>query len=216
MIDSAISANTTKINQEITDRKNEITRVEGKIPTSVGGTNLLLYSADPWQAPQTGYYQFFGAAKTSETYNGAVVYKTSGAWNRLGINLNKHLVERGLLKVGDVLTYSVLAKTDQETPIQSRLFVRYDNQSDPENINGKDERINLTNEWQKVSVTFTVTEKMLSEENRVNYLGWEQTTNSESGKFVYYTCNKIERTRHSTHQLPTPPTPNTMTRLEAI
>ena len=47
-----------------------------------------------------------------------------------------------------------------------------------------DERINLTNEWQKVSVTFTVTEKMLSEENRVNYLGWEQTTNSESGKLV--------------------------------
>lgn len=158
-----------------------------------GNRNLLLYSADPWQAPQTGYYQFFGTAKTSETYNGAVVYKTGGAWNRLGINLNNHLVERGLLKVGDVLTYSVLAKTDQETPIQSRLFVRYNNQSGTENISGKNEIINLTNEWQKVSVTFTVTEKMLSEDHRVNYLGWEQTTNSESGKYVYYTCNKIER-----------------------
>nr|WP_302704987.1 phage tail protein [Streptococcus lutetiensis] len=159
----------------------------------IGGTNLLLYSADPWRAPQAGYYQIFGAAKTGETYNGAVVYKTSGAWSRLAINLNNHLVERGLLKVGDVLTYSVLAKTDQETPIQSRLFVRYDNQSGTENISGKDEIINLTKEWQKVSVTFAVTEKMLSEEHRVNYLGWEQTTNSESGKFVYYTCNKIER-----------------------
>lgn len=159
----------------------------------IGGTNLLLYSADPWQAPQTGYYQYFGTAKTGETYNGAVVYKTSGAWSRLGINLGTHLVERGLLKVGDVLTYSVLAKTDQETPIQSRLFVRYNNQSGAEDITGKPEIINLTNEWQKVSVTFTVTEKMLSENNRVNYLGWEQTTSSESGKYVYYTCNKIER-----------------------
>ena len=159
----------------------------------IGGTNLLLCSEDPWQAPQNGYYQFFGTAKTSETYNSAVVYKTWGEWNRLGINLNKHLVERGLIKVGDVLTYSVLAKTDQETPIQSRLFVRYNNQSATENISGKNEIINLTNEWQKVSVTFTVTEKMLSEEHRVNYLGWEQTTNSERGKFVYYTCNKIER-----------------------
>ena len=159
----------------------------------IGGTNLLLYSADPWQAPQTGYYQYFGTAKTGETYNGAVVYKTSGAWSRLGINLGTHLVERGLLKVGDVLTYSVLAKTDQETPIQSRLFVRYNNQSGTEDITGKPEIINLTNEWQKVSVTFTVTEKMLSENNRVNYLGWEQTTSSESGKYVYYTCNKIER-----------------------
>lgn len=168
----------------------------------IGGTNLLLYSADPWQAPQTGYYQFYGTAKTSETYNGAVVYKTQGAWNRLGINLNNHLVERGLLKVGDVLTYSVLAKTDQETPIQSRLFVRYNNQSGTENISGKAETINLTNEWQKVSVTFTVTEKMLSEDHRVNYLGWEQTTNSESGKFVYYTCNKIERGNVATDYSP--------------
>lgn len=169
---------------------------------SEGWRNLLLYSSDPWQAPQTGYYQFFGAAKTGETYNGSVVYKTSGVWNRLGINLNKHLVERGLLKVGDVLTYSVLAKTDQETPIQSRLFVRYNNQSGTENISGKAETINLTNEWQKVSVTFTVTEKMLSEDHRVNYLGWEQTTSSESGKFVYYTCNKIERGNIATDYSP--------------
>lgn len=182
----------------------QISSVENKIPTSVGGTNLLLYSSDPWQAPQTGYYQFFGAAKTSETYNGSVVYKTWGAWNRLGINLNNHLVNRGLLKVGDVLTYSVLAKTDQETPIQSRLFVRYNGQSGAENISGKNEIINLTTEWQKVSVTFTVTEKMLSEEHRVNYLGWEQTTNSESGKFVYYTCNKIERGNIATDYSPNP------------
>ncbi|WP_270274854.1 phage tail protein [Streptococcus infantarius] len=182
----------------------QISSVENKIPTSVGGTNLLLYSSDPWQAPQTGYYQFFGAAKTSETYNGSVVYKTWGAWNRLGINLNNHLVNRGLLKVGDVLTYSVLAKTDQETPIQSHLFVRYNGQSGAENISGKNEIINLTTEWQKVSVTFTVTEKMLSEEHRVNYLGWEQTTNSESGKFVYYTCNKIERGNIATDYSPNP------------
>lgn len=153
--------------------------------------NLILYTADPWQAQQTDYYQFY-CTKTGETYNGAVVYKTSGAWSRLAINLNNHLVKRGLLKVGDVLTYSVLAKTDQETLIQSRLFVRYNNQNGTENISGKPEIINFTKEWQKVSVTFTVTEKMLSEDNRVNYLGWEQTTNSESGKFVYYTCNKIE------------------------
>ena len=48
VIDAAISANTTKINQEIQDRKSEIARVEGKItsvegkiPTSVGGRNYI-------------------------------------------------------------------------------------------------------------------------------------------------------------------------------
>lgn len=158
-----------------------------------GNRNLILYSADPWQSPSR-YYTGYNAAKTSETYNGAVVYKTGpAAWSKLSIHLGKHLVERGVVKIGDVLTYSVLTKTDQKTPIKSRLFVRYDNQSGTESITGKNETINLTNEWQKVSVTFTVTEKMLSEEHRVNYLGWEQTTDSESGKYVYYTCNKIER-----------------------
>ena len=44
VIDTAISANTTKINQEITDRKSEITRVEGKIPTSIGVRNLWIQS----------------------------------------------------------------------------------------------------------------------------------------------------------------------------
>lgn len=199
-----ISSLKTKVEAVPGQITSAVSAVEGKIPTSVGGTNLLLYSADPWRASQTGYYQFYGAAKTSETYNGAVVYKTSGAWSRLAINLNNHLVKRGLLKVGDVLTYSVLAKTDQGTPIQSRLFVHYNNQSGADNINGKAEIINLTNEWQKVSVTFTVTAKMLSEEHRVNYLGWEQTTNSESGKFVYYTCNKIERGNIATDWSPAP------------
>ena len=199
-----ISSLKTKVEAVPGQITSAVSAVESKIPTSVGSTNLLLYTADPWQAPQNGYYQFYGTAKTSETYNGAVVYKTSGVWNRLGINLDKHLVERGLLKVGDVLTYSVLAKTDQKTPIQSRLFIRYNNQSGADNPTSKMEIINLTNEWQKVSVTFTVTEKMLSEDHRVNYLGWEQTTGSESGKYVYYTCNKIERGNVATDYSPAP------------
>ena len=204
---NTLSGRVTTAENNITAKANElsskITSVESKIPTSVGGANLLLYSADPSKAP-TGYYNLTSAQKTSETYNGSVVYKTWGAWSRLGINLNNHLVERGLLKVGDVLTYSVLAKTDQETPIQSRLFVRYNNQGYTENVSGKNEIINLTNEWQKISVTFTVTEKMLSEDHRVNYLGWEQTTNSESGKYVYYACNKIERGNVATDWSPAP------------
>ena len=42
--DAAIKANTAKINQEITDRKSEITRVESKIPTSIGVRNLWIQS----------------------------------------------------------------------------------------------------------------------------------------------------------------------------
>lgn len=168
-----------------------VSAVEGKIPTSVGSTNLLLYSADPSKAP-TGYYDFTSAQKTSETYNGSVVYRVQSSWRGLKVNLG-NLVDRGLLKVGDVLTYSVAMRAEQKTPIQARLFVRYTNESDAGSPTGKIEIVNLTADWQYVSLTFTVTAKMLAANTKVTYLGWELTSNAETDKYVYYACNKVER-----------------------
>ena len=156
-----------------------------------GNRNLILYSADPSKAP-TGYYDFTSAQKTSETYNGSVVYKTRGIWSGIRVNLG-NLVDRGLLKVGDVLTYSIAMRAEQKTPIQARLFIRYTNQSDADKPTNKIEIVNLTSDWQYVSVTFTVTAKMLAENTKVTYLGWELTSSAEPDKYVYYACNKIER-----------------------
>lgn len=179
-----------------------VSAVEGKIPTSVGSTNLLLYSADPSKAP-SGYYGFTGTQKTSETYNGSVVYRVQSAWNGLQINLG-NVADRGLLKVGDVLTYSVAMRADQKTPIQVRLFVRYKNESAAGSPTDKMEIVNLTADWQYISVTFTVTAKMLAENTKVTFLGWELTSNAESGKYVYYACNKLERGNVATDYSPAP------------
>ncbi len=156
-----------------------------------GNRNLILYSADPSKAP-TGYYDFTSAQKTSETYNGSVVYKTRGIWSSIRVNLG-NLVDRGLLKVGDVLTYSIAMRAEQKTPIQARLFIRYTNQSAADSPTNKIDIVNLTSDWQYVSVTFTVTAKMLAENTKVTYLGWELTSSAEPDKYVYYACNKIER-----------------------
>lgn len=166
----------------------------------IGGANLLLYSADPSKAP-SGYYDFTNAQKTSETYNGSVVYKVRSIWGGLRVNLG-NLADRGLLKIGDVLTYSVAMRAEQEKPIQARLFIRYKNQSDADSPTGKIELVNLTNEWQYFSVTFTVTAKMLAENTKVTFLGWELTSSAESGKYVYYACNKIERGNIATDYSP--------------
>jgi predicted nucleic acid-binding Zn-ribbon protein len=180
----------------------QISSVENKIPTTVGGTNLLLYSSDPSKAP-SGYYGFAGTQKTSETYDGSVVYRVRSIWNGLRVNLG-NLADRGLLKVGDVLTYSVAMRAEQETAIQARLFVRYTNESGAGSPTGKTEIVNLTADWQYVSVTFTVTAKMLAENTKVTYLGWELTSNAESDKYVYYACNKIERGNIATDYSPNP------------
>lgn len=189
---NTLSGRVTTAESNITAKANElsskITSVEGKIPTSVGGTNLLLYSADPWKAPND-YYQNVGAIKTDETLNGSIVYKTRSAWSSLRSNLGKHLIDRKNVKVGDEFTYSIYAKTDQSS-IRVRLFIRFSGQTNAEALTSD---ITITNEWQKLSATFKVTQKMVASQSKVSWVGFEQTSNSEEGKFVYYACNKLER-----------------------
>lgn len=165
----------------------------------IGGTNLLLYSADPWQAPQTGYYQFNGVTKTDEMLNGSVAYKTHTVWASLRSNWGKQLIDRPDVKIGDEFTYSVYVRTDQETPIKARLFFRYSGQSNAEDMTG--EKL-ITQEWQRFTKTFTVTQKMLSDSSKLSWVGFEQTTNSEDGKYVYYACNKLERGNIATDYSP--------------
>lgn len=200
---NTLSGRVTTAENNITAKANElsskITSVEGKIPTSVGGTNLLLYSADPWKAPND-YYQNVGAIKTDETLNGSIVYKTRSAWASLRSNWGKHLIDRKNVKVGDEFTYSIYAKTDQSS-IRVRLFIRFSGQINAEALTSD---ITITNEWQKLSATFKVTQKMVASQSKVSWVGFEQTSNSEDGKFVYYACNKLERGNIPTDYQPAP------------
>ncbi|MCO4648853.1 Chromosome partition protein Smc [Streptococcus infantarius subsp. infantarius] len=200
---NTLSSRVTTAENNITATANElsskITSVEGKIPTSVGGTNLLLYSADPWKAPND-YYQFAGATKTDETLNGSIVYKTNRAWTSLRANWGKQLIDRKNVKVGDEFTYSIYAKTDQNS-MKVLLVIRFSGGGETAPL-GSD--VSLTNEWQKFSVTFKVTEKMVASDTKLTWAGFEQTTNCEDGKYVYYACNKLDRGNVATDYSPSP------------
>ena len=163
------------------------TWMDRRASVKVGGRNLLLYTADPWKAP-SDYYQFNGVTKTDETLNGSVVYKTHTAWASLRSNWGKQLIDRKNVKVGDEFTYSIYAKTDQSS-MKVRLFDRFSGQSGADALTGE---IALTNEWQKLSVTFKVTQKMVASQSKLSWVGFEQVKNSEDGKFVYYACNMLE------------------------
>ena len=164
------------------------TWMDRRAGVEVGGKNLLLYTAHPCKAPND-YYQFNGATKTDEMLNGSVVYKTRSIWSRLAMNWGKQLIDKPDVKVGDEYTYSVYVRTDQESPIKARLFFRYSGQSNAEDMTG--EKL-ITQEWQRFTKTFTVTKKMLSDSLKLSWVGFEQTSNSEDGKFVYYACNMLE------------------------
>lgn len=158
-----------------------------------GNRNLLLYTNTPFAHINDGYYSSYYAYITTESVNNSAVYKTGpNDWSRLGINLGRHLVERGVVKAGDEVTYSVLAKTDQDTPIKITLFVRYKDSGSAQQVNGKPYDFILTKDWQKIEIPFTITEKMVSESTRVGVFSFEQTSKNEAGKYIYYASNKIE------------------------
>lgn len=178
----------TDFTQSSSTDPTKYTWMDRRAGVKVGGKNLLLHTADPWKAPND-YYQFSGVTKTDEMLNGSIVYKTHTAWASLRSNWGKQLIDRKNVKVGDEFTYSIYARTDQETPIKARLFFRYSGQSNAEDMTG--EKL-ITQEWQRFTKTFTVTQKMLSDSSKLSWVGFEQVKNSEDGKFVYYACNMLE------------------------
>lgn len=177
----------TDFTQTSSTDPSKYTWMDRRAGVKVGGKNLLLHTADPWKAPND-YYQFNGVTKTDEMLNGSIVYKTHIAWASLRSNWGKQLIDRKNVKVGDEFTYSIYAKTDQSS-MKVRLFDRFSGQSGADALTGE---IALTNEWQKLSVTFKVTEKMVASQSKLSWVGFEQVKNSEDGKFVYYACNMLE------------------------
>lgn len=166
----------------------------------IGGRNLLLYSANL----KNGYYtNIYDTA--DETFKGCSVFKVNHAWNGIRPYFNKHITERNVIKAGDVLTYSVYAKTDDTKEIDIMMFNRtMDNDSGQGAIRGNQRELKLSNDWKLYSVTFKVAESMLSVDKGLSWFGYELCNNTSSGKYVYFACPKLENSNKPTDWTPAP------------
>lgn len=166
----------------------------------IGGRNLLLYSANL----KNGYYtNIYDTA--DETFKGCSVFKVNHAWNGIRPYFNKHITERNVIKAEDVLTYSVYAKTDDTKEIAIMMFNRtMDNGSGQDAIRGNQGQLKLSNDWKLYSITFKVTESMLSVDKGLSWFGYELCDNTSSGKYVYFTCPKLEKGNKATDWTPAP------------
>lgn len=156
-------------NAEVTDIGAVNTRIDNLRP---GVTNLFLNSTD-----YSGNMWFQDVATiTNDMYNGTKIYRVSGAWADCGYFI-KNLVERNILKVGDTLTCSCYARTDNPTTIKFQFFCPtiYGTIGD------------LTEEWKRFSYTFTVTEDFMAitEAIRANTIRFEPQSACKSGYYVY-------------------------------
>ena len=151
VIDAAISANTIKINQEIQDRKSEITRVEGKIPTDIGTVNLFKGSRD-----FSGSNWIGGAGVYVEDYKGVKIFKKQDIWGGRSQYFE--------VKTGEEYVFSAYVKSSAKTdgvnfylPHDSKQpkasgIVSFGSDNGQDNVN-----IGLTDEYKRIAIKIKIT-----------------------------------------------------------
>ncbi|PEQ84178.1 peptidase S74 [Bacillus cereus] len=93
---------------------------------------------------------------SADTYQGNAVIETQTAWNSLAYNF-KDLIDRGVVKAGDKVNYSVSVRVKNLANGQSAQQNFYF-RTGATGIRPP----NATNQWQRVSVSFTVTPDMMT------------------------------------------------------
>lgn len=166
----------------------------------VGGRNFLLKSKD---CNDTNYYYAINYVNSGSQFKNCNIFKTSSAWTGIKPWFTKNVTDRDVVKAGDVLTYSIYARTDSAEEMHIFLFNRRQD-SNAENRDLDTSIFTLTSEWQRYSATFTVTEGMLSKETGITYFGFEIGQATEDGKFVYFSCPKLELGNIATDWTPAP------------
>lgn len=155
----------------------------------IGGRNLLLYSQTI--RAHNDYYNVSWLTDEVETFNGCPVWSVKHQWGKLGWSFKSHVIDRGLVKVGDTLTYSLYAKTNNASGKRINCSYRFKGNTQGYWFNAS--AFNVDTSWARYSVTFTVTKDMLATDTYMNEIGFGETDSMSGDDKVYYACPKLER-----------------------
>lgn len=155
----------------------------------IGGRNLLLYSQTI--RAHNDYYNVGWLTDEVETFNGCPVWSVKNQWGKLGWSFKSHVIDRGLVKVGDTLTYSLYAKTNNASGKRIACSYRFKGNTQGYWFNAS--AFNVDTSWARYSVTFTVTKDMLATDTYMNEIGFGETDSMSGDDKVYYACPKLER-----------------------
>lgn len=155
----------------------------------IGGRNLLLYSQTI--RAHNDYYNVGWLTDEVETFNGCPVWSVKNQWGKLGCLFKSHVIDRGLVKVGDTLTYSLYAKTNNASGKNINCSYRFKGDGNAYWFNGSG--FNVGTSWTRYSVTFTVTKDMLAADTYMTEIGFEEIASMSGDDKVYFACPKLER-----------------------
>lgn len=166
----------------------------------IGGRNLLLYSQTI--RAHNDYYNVGWLTDEVETFNGCPVWSVKNQWGKLGCLFKSHVIDRGLVKVGDTLTYSLYAKTNNASGKNINCSYRFKGDGNAYWFNGSG--FNVGTSWTRYSVTFTVTKDMLAADTYMTEIGFEEIASMSGDDKIYYACPKLERGTKATDYTPAP------------
>lgn len=166
----------------------------------IGGRNLLLYSQTI--RAHNNYYGVSYLIDEVETFNGCPVWSVKNQWGMLAWSFKSHVIDRELVKVGDTLTYSLYAKTNNASGKSISCSYRFKGNAQAYWFKGS--AFNIGTSWARYSATFTVTKDMLATDTYMNEIGFEETASMSGDDKVYYTCPKLERGTKATDYTPAP------------
>ena len=165
----------------------------------VGGRNLLRGS----QTQDTGLgNNREEVTETEDTWLGCKVFKSSIAWADIGFRFDLQVVNRGLVEVGDVLTYSIWAKTD-DTVSRDIYGIWVSNKAGGTHMNGA-KIATLTSKWTRYEKQITVTQAMLDAATVGTNTRFECNTACTDGKYIYWAAPKLEKGNKATDWTPAP------------
>lgn len=191
----------TKVETSLTGLTTRVSSTETNLANlEIGGRNLLLYSQTI--RAHNDYYVVGWLTDEVETFNGCPVWSVKNQWGRLTWLFKSHVIDRGLVKVGDTLTYSLYAKTNNASGKSINCSYRFKGNANAYWFNAS--AFNIGTSWARYSVTFTVTKDMLATDTYMGEIGFEETASMSGDDKVYYACPKLERGTKATDYTPAP------------
>jgi hypothetical protein len=174
----------------------------------IGGRNLLR-GTKTWDEDKKDFTTMAGELDNSMLYNDCLSIKTTKAWQGKHFAI-EDIVKRNGIKVGDILTYSCMCRTNF-SPTKDMIFRLYRISNDksvvPFTTVQKDSI--TANNWFQVSVSFVVTDKIVN--NTLTTVRFETDYNIGDSactfgtdKYLYFCAPKLEFGNFATNWTPAP------------
>ncbi|HIH8008331.1 TPA: phage tail spike protein [Streptococcus suis] len=192
-LDGKINTTSAKVDTVAGEIRTEISNVEGKIPTEIGGRNLFKGSRD-----FSGVWHNAGNGSFFEEYKGVHIHRTKTAW------FGKS--QRIPVKSGEIYTFSFYAKSDSEND-RIVFYLSHSSTGTPAQGHPNNKYIAISSNYQRYSITI----KIASDGIIVPRLEKTNTTG-----FLFFGGFKLETGAIPTDWSPAPEDLATVTALHSV